>query len=74
MDGFSRVLSSLSGACKPVIGLFLNIAVVLLVAGVVFDLGTYDIIANVSGLVGHFINGGLTGLVTLMVFLALWDR
>lgn len=76
MDGFSRVLSSVSGACKPIIGLILNLAIVALVVQVVFPgfLVGYDIVGQVSDLVGKFTSGGLTGLVTLMVFLALWDR
>ena len=74
MDAFSRALGTVNGACKPIIGLAMQLAVLFLVVGVVFPaaMGGYDIIGNVSGLVNTFISGGLAGLVTLMVFLALW--
>ena len=32
-----------------------------------------DVIGNISGIVASFLGGGLTGLVTLMVLLSLWD-
>ena len=33
-----------------------------------------DVIGNISGIVTGFLAGGLTGLVTLIVLLALWDN
>ena len=33
-----------------------------------------DVISNISGIVGSFLGGGLTGLVTLVVLLSLWDN
>ena len=32
-----------------------------------------DVIGNISGIVASFLGGGLTGLVTLVVLLSLWD-
>ena len=33
-----------------------------------------DVIGNINGIVGSFLAGGLTGLVTLVVLLSLWDN
>ena len=33
-----------------------------------------DVISNISGIVGSFLGGGITGLVTLVVLLSLWDN
>jgi hypothetical protein len=75
MDSFSRALGSVNGACKPIIGLALNLAVLFFVVSIVFPGATpdgYNIVTNVTGVVNYFIAGGLAGLVTLMVFMALW--
>ena len=73
MDSFSRALGSVNGACKPIMGLAMNLAVLFLVVGVVFpSTGGTGIITNVTGVVDGFLAGGLAGLITLMVFLALW--
>ena len=32
-----------------------------------------DVISNISGIVNTFLAGGVTGLITLVVLLALWD-
>jgi hypothetical protein len=54
-------------------GLAMNLAVLFLVVGVVFpSTGGTAIIGNVTGVVSTFLAGGLAGLITLMVFLALW--
>ena len=33
-----------------------------------------DVIGNIHGIVAGFLAGGLTGLVTLVVLLSLWDN
>ena len=33
-----------------------------------------DVIGNISGIVDSFLAGGLTGLVTLVVLLSIWDN
>ena len=33
-----------------------------------------DVIGNITGIVAGFLGGGLTGLVTLVVLLSLWDN
>ena len=33
-----------------------------------------DVIGNIRGIVGSFLGGGITGLVTLVILLSLWDN
>ena len=33
-----------------------------------------DVIGNIGGIVGSFLGGGVTGLITLIVLLSLWDN
>jgi len=67
----TAALNKVNGACKPIIGLVMQLAVLFLVVGVVFPSG-YDIIGNVTLVVEKFLAGGLAGLITLMVFMAVW--
>ena len=73
MDSFNSAINSASRMCKPVISLVLNLAVLLLIIGVVFPEATVDVVGNVSGLVTKFTAGGLTGLITLLVFMSIMD-
>ncbi len=68
----TAALNKVNGACKPIIGLAMQLAVLFLVVGVVFPTGGYDIIGNVTTVVDRFLAGGLAGLITLMVFMAVW--
>ena len=42
---------------------------------IIFGAGTLgiNVIGNISNLVGSFLGGGLTGLLTLIVLCGLWD-
>lgn len=73
MDSLNTAINSASRMCKPIIGLFLNLALLIIIVGVVFPANTIDVIGNVSTLVGKFTAGGLTGLVTLLVLLSVLD-
>ena len=33
-----------------------------------------DVVTNISALVGSFLNGGVTGLLVLIILLSLWDN
>jgi hypothetical protein len=69
----TAALNKVNGACKPIMGLVMNLAVLFLVVGVVFpSTGGTTIIGSVSGVVDTFLAGGLAGLITLMVFMAVW--
>ena len=61
LGGFAGVLGGLVG-----IGIMSQI-----VFGSVLGL---DIIGNINGLVNSFLTGGLTGLLTLIVLIGLWDN
>ena len=57
-------------------GVLASLVSVSILSTVVFGngwLGT-DIIANIGSLVGSFLNGGVTGLLVLLILLMLWDN
>ena len=58
---------------KGVIGLGLSLAATFLVVDLLFP-GTTDIVNHVAALVKSFMEHGLVGLVTLIVFVALFTR
>ena len=61
------------GGLAGVLGGLVSVGVL---SQVVFGTGWLgiDVISNISGIVGGFLGGGLTGLVTLVVLLSLWDN
>ena len=64
-------LNTITSALKGVVGLGMTLAVVALVVDLLFP-NTTNIVANVSGLVTSFTSQGLTGLITLIVFVAIY--
>ena len=74
MSAINDTLSSAGSILSDVVRLGIGFAGAALVAGVLFDLGGYDIVANVSGLVDKFIGGGLTGLITLLLFMTVMGK
>ncbi|MCK4742746.1 MAG: hypothetical protein KAT25_02875 [Sulfuriflexus sp.] len=50
----------------------MTLAVVALVVDLLFP-GTTNIVSNVSGLVTSFTSQGLTGLITLIVFVSIYN-
>ena len=61
------------GGLAAVLGGLVSIGVL---SQIVFGTGWLgiDVIGNISGIVASFLGGGLTGLVTLVVLLSLWDN
>ena len=61
------------GGLAVVLGGLVSIGVL---SQIVFGTGWLgiDVIGNISGIVASFLGGGLTGLVTLVVLLSLWDN
>ena len=57
-------------------GVLAGLVSVGVLSQVVFGTGWLgiDVIGNISGIVASFLGGGLTGLVTLVVLLSLWDN
>ena len=61
------------GGLAAVLGGLVSIGVL---SQIVFGTGWLgiDVIGNISGIVASFLGGGLTGLVTLIVLMAMWDN
>ncbi len=61
------------GGLAGVLGGLVSIGVL---SQIVFGTGWLgiDVIGNINGIVTGFLAGGLTGLVTLIVLLSLWDN
>ena len=57
-------------------GILGSLVAVGVLSQVVFGAGWLgiDVIGNISGIVASFLGGGLTGLITLIVLLSLWDN
>ena len=67
------IVGDFLGGVVAVLGGLVSVGVM---SQVVFGTGWLgiDVIGNISGIVGSFLAGGLTGLVTLVVLLSLWDN
>ena len=71
-NNFTQIGDVLSG----IAGVLTGLVSVSILSTVVFGsgwLGT-DVIANIGSLVGSFLNGGVTGLLVLLILLMLWDN
>lgn len=68
-DVMNKVTDSIHG----IMGLGLSLAVVFLVVDLLFP-GTTNIVNNVATLVNSFIGHGLVGLITLIIFVAIFTR
>ena len=57
-------------------GVLVSLVSVSILSTVVFGSGWLgiDVISNISGLVGSFLTGGVTGLLVLIILLSLWDN
>ena len=69
---FGNIGEVLSG----IAGVLTGLVSISILSTVVFGsgwLGT-DVIANIGSLVGSFLNGGVTGLLVLIILLSLWDN
>jgi len=65
-------MSDVLGGFAGVLGGLVSVGILSqIVFGSVLGL---DIIGNINGLVNSFLSGGLTGLLTLIVLIGLWDN
>ena len=64
-------ISTVTGTLRGIINLGLGLAVVFLVVDILVP-GTTNIVGNVSELVSSFTSQGIVGLITLVVFLAIF--
>ena len=70
------IFGNISDVLTGIAGILTGLVSVSILSTVVFGngwLGT-DIIANIGSLVGSFLNGGVTGLLVLLILLMLWDN
>ena len=56
-------------------GVLMSLVSVSILSTVIFGSGWLgiDVISNISALVGSFLDGGVTGLLVLIILLSLWD-
>jgi hypothetical protein len=73
MASISDTLNSVNTLLGDVARFGIALAGTLLVVQVIFP-GQVDIVSNVNGLVTTFTNGGLTGLITLLLFMTFMRR
>ena len=69
------IFGNIGDVLNGIAGVLTGLVSVSILSTVVFGngwLGT-DIIANIGSLVGSFLNGGVTGLLVLIILLSLWD-
>jgi len=71
-----NIFGMIGDVLTGIAGILTGLVSVSILSTVVFGsgwLGT-DIIANIGSLVGSFLNGGVTGLLVLLILLMLWDN
>ena len=70
------IFGNIGDVLTGIAGILTGLVSISILSTVVFGsgwLGT-DIIANIGSLVGSFLNGGVTGLLVLLILLMLWDN
>ena len=73
MASVSDTLNSVNTLLGDIARFGIALAGTLLVVQVIFP-GQVDIVSNVNGLVSTFTNGGLTGLIPLLLFMTFMRR
>ena len=73
MASVSDTLNSVNTLLGDIARFGIALAGTLLVVQVIFP-GQVDIVSNVNGLVSTFTNGGLTGPITLLLFMTFMRR
>ena len=70
------IFGNIGDVLNGIAGVLTALVSVSILSTVVFGngwLGT-EIIANIGSLVGSFLNGGVTGLLVVLILLMLWDN
>ena len=70
------VFGMISDVLSGIGGVLVSLVSVSILSTVIFGSGWLgiDVITNISGLVGSFLTGGVTGLLVLIILLSLWDN
>ena len=69
----NEALNSVNSSLKGVVGLGMSLAVAFLVVDLLFP-GQTNIVNNVAGMIGSFVDRGLVGLIALIAFIAMFNR
>ncbi len=69
----NEALNSVNSSLKGVVGLGMSLAVAFLVVDLLFP-GQTNIVNNVAGMIGSFVDKGLVGLIALIAFIAMFSR
>ena len=69
------VFEMLGGVLNGIGGVLISLVSISILSTVIFGSGWLgiDVISNISGLVGSFLTGGVTGLLVLIILLSFWD-
>ena len=69
------VFGMISDVLGGIGGVLVSLVSVSIMSTVIFGSGWLgiDVISNISGLVGSFLTGGVTGLLVLIILLSFWD-
>ena len=69
------VFEMIGGVLGGISGVLVSLVSVSIMSTVIFGSGWLgiDVITNISGLVGSFLTGGVTGLLVLIILLSFWD-
>jgi len=69
------VFEMIGGVLTGIGGVLVSLVSISILSTVIFGSGWLgiDVISNISGLVGSFLTGGVTGLLVLIILLSLWD-
>ena len=75
MANIKSIFSTIGDVVGGFAGVLGGLVSVGVLAQIVFGTGTLglNIVGNISELVGTFLGGGLTGLLTLIVLVGLWE-
>ena len=70
-----NVFSTINDAISGFAGVLGGLVSVAIMGQIIFGAGTLgiDVVGNISGLVNTFLNGGVTGLLVLLVVMSFFD-
>lgn len=73
MANLQETINTVGGLLRSITDFGLRVIVALLVVDVLFP-GTTNMVRNVNGIVGQFGNGGVAGLIAVLLFLLLYKN
>ena len=69
------IFGSIGDVLSGIAGVLTGLVSIGVLSSIIFgsDWLGIDVVANISALVGSFLGGGLTGLLTFLVVIGLWE-